>query len=110
MRKVSTNHRSPKLSLNFDKSPSVVGGRQEEFGDKHGMISYWKEMEKEGVKQEIQPMEGGGRRKSQRMSELCGRFEEGGNERSSQPGSGGGREVYRTYLLKSKMIYRIGPV
>ena len=71
MRKVSTNHRSPKLSLNFDKSPSVVGGRQEEFGDKHGMISYWKEME-EGVKQEIQPEEGGWK------------FEEGYKGRSSQ--------------------------
>ena len=28
------------MSIEFDKSPSVIGGRQEHFGDNIGMINY----------------------------------------------------------------------
>ena len=56
MRKVEINHGSPKLSNNFDfdKSPTVVGGRQEQFGDILDMITYWEEIEngEEGRKEE----------------------------------------------------------
>ena len=82
IRKVETKPRSPKLSFKFDKSPSVVGGQREEFGDIKGMILHWKEIEEgeEGVIiLDIQPEEGGRRRRSKRMSELCGRF--GGGRR-----------------------------
>ena len=40
----------------------------------------------EGNKQEVQPEEGGGRRRSKKMSELCERFEEGDEGKSSQAG------------------------
>ena len=38
IRKVGTQPRSLKLSFKFDKSPSVVGGQREVFGDIKGMI------------------------------------------------------------------------
>ena len=85
MRKVGGIHRNPKLSINLDKSPSVVGGGHEQFGDKLDMITYWEDMEEgeEGRKHEVQPEEGGGRRRSKRVSEICERFEEGEEGRSS---------------------------
>ena len=57
------------------------------------MITYWEDMEEgdEGRKHEVQPEEGGGRRRSKRVSELCERFEEGEEGRSSQSGGSDGR-------------------
>ena len=42
MRKAVGSHSSPKLSINFDKSPTVVGGVQEHFGNILDMITYWR--------------------------------------------------------------------
>ena len=110
IRKVGTKPRSQKLSsflFKFDKSPSVVGGQREEFGDIKSMILQWEEMEageEEGGNipyiPDVQPEEGGRRRRSKRMSELCGRFGEEGEEdsSSSQSGSGEGRGEDRCIL------------
>ena len=56
------------------------------------MINYWEEMEEgeEGKKPGVQPGEGGGRRRSKRMSEPCKMFEEGREGRSRQTGGGEG--------------------
>ena len=48
MRKAVGSHSSPKLSINFDKSPTVVGGVQEHFGNILDMITYSEDM-KEGL-------------------------------------------------------------
>ena len=42
MRKAVGSHSSPKLSINFDKSPTVVGGVQEHFVNILDMITYWR--------------------------------------------------------------------
>ena len=108
-RKVGALHGSPKFSnsklannFEFDKSPSVIGGQRELFGDITGMIDHWKEMEGE-EKQSAQQEGGGVRRKSERMSELCGRFEEGEKEQSSQTGGGKGRGESNYISFKNSM-------
>ena len=52
MRKVNGRSRSP----NLERSPSIVGGREERFFDIGKMISQWEEME--GIDQEWKVEEG----------------------------------------------------
>ena len=49
MKKLQQNHRSPKCvsSISLDKTPSVVGGRVEMFGNIADMICQWEGMEEE---------------------------------------------------------------
>ena len=42
-RKAETMLGSPVISIKLDKSPSVVGGRLERFGDIRDMIGYWED-------------------------------------------------------------------
>ena len=75
-RKPVESHGSPDLlnSNSFTKSPMMINGRLEQFGDISKMILKWGEEEEsfsaKGVKGEK-----GGRRRSQRIDELCGQFE-----------------------------------
>ena len=80
MRKLATNDGSPKfaIQIDMDKTPTVLGGREEHFGSITDMILHWEGMEEEEGGGEI-CLEGGGRRKrlSQRIRELSGKFGEG---------------------------------
>ena len=92
MKKVDTDHGSPNLKIHLSRSPRMIGGRVEMFGDITDMISYWEGKER----REEQPTEpGGGRRSSKRIVELCGRFEGDGEELRSHLMSGkeGGRGI-----------------
>ena len=102
IRKVDTSHGSPNLQINLCKSPTMIGGRVEMFGNITDMIGYWEEKEK----YEEQPGEPGGRRrKSRKMSELCGIFEGRRSEQSvittSEEGGEGGGIGERIFLLES---------
>ena len=57
----------------------------------------------DGIIPDIQPEEGGGRRRSKRISELCGRFDEGGEDSNSQSGGGEGRGEKRYSLSYRKL-------
>ena len=71
-RKPVNNHGSPDLlNLEFDKSPTMLNGKLEHFADISKMILRWGE--EEGVISAKE--EQGGRRRSQRIDELCGQFE-----------------------------------
>ena len=59
------------LNIEFDKSPMMLNGRLEQFADISKMILRWGE--EEGVISAKE--EKGGRRRSQRIDELCGHFE-----------------------------------
>ena len=72
MKKVDVYHGSPNFEKLLTKSPTVVNGRVEMFGEMSDMIRYWEE--KEG--REDRPSElSGGRRSSKRISELCEVYE-----------------------------------
>ena len=95
MRKAVNLQRSPVQEINLSRSPILVHGRLEMFGDMNEMVDYWnaKEEEEDGKV----TREGGGKRRSRRIEELCGLFE-GGEEseqsrlpRSTDSGGGEGR-------------------
>ena len=44
MRILVTNPRSPKFTINLDKTPSVLGGKNEHFGSITDMIVHWEGM------------------------------------------------------------------
>ena len=101
---------SPSFSLN--KTPAVVGGRLEQFGNILSMISRWEEMEgKEEEEGRLVEMEKGRwrrNRSSQKISELRRRFEEEGVDedtmeeyQSSQTGvgeEGGGEMIFKSWI------------
>ena len=83
------NNVSPKIAIHIDmdKTPTVLGGREEHFGSITDMIVHWEGMEEGGG--EI-CLEGGGTRKrlSQRICELSGKFGEGSDKtKSNQSGT-----------------------
>ena len=101
MRKATKNHRSPNLEINLSRSPMMINGRVELFGEMSDMIRYWEERERGGE----EPSElGGNRRSSKRIEELCEIYEGGGDsDQYNHPeigGGGGGRGD--TVLLASK--------
>jgi hypothetical protein len=98
MRIVQQSHGSPKfkVQINLDKTPTVVGGRIEHFGSISDMICHWEGMEERETENDGEAAEGGGRKRvSKRISELSGRFEEGGGGGSiSQSGGGDGIDLF----------------
>ena len=84
----------------MDKSPVMVGGKLEEFGEISKMIAHW-----EGQEEKLKNDEGGGgRQKSEMIQELSMVFEGGGKQtKSCRPKSWGGREEGRD-MLHSKQI------
>ena len=87
MRKAVHDHGSPNLEIKLSRSPMLVHGRVELFGDMAVMIDHWNEKEKEeGAQGGKKEKERGGRRRSKRIDELCGIFGEGKElDQISQP-------------------------
>ena len=91
----------PKVIL--DKSPSMLGGRIERFGDISRMIAHWEGQEeclKEGGQE--------GRRKSKMIEELSLVFEGGGESnhtvRPTSMGSEGERgDIFTIFKMSRKM-------
>ena len=65
MRILVTNPRSPKFTINLDKTPIVLGGKKEHFGSISDMIFHWEGMEskedEERVEEDTFGGGGGGR-------------------------------------------------
>ena len=61
MRKLVANHRSPKFTINMDKTLTVVGGKKEHFGSISDMIFHW-----EGMESKEEEGRGGGRRRKRK--------------------------------------------
>ena len=69
MRKVTEVSASP----NLEKTPSLVGGRVERFGDIAKMIDKWEMLEEDDKEWKVEEgIRRGGRRLSRRVSELLG--------------------------------------
>ena len=75
IRKPLRSHTSPNLEIptqvTLDKSPTMIGGRMERFGEIAGMIAHW-EGQEGGTEKEGKE---GGRRKSKVVEELSLKFE-----------------------------------
>ena len=93
MRKVRGVHGSPKLEITLSRSPMMINGKLEMFGELAEMIEYWEEQEEE-EKDKEQRGPSQERRRSRRITELCGIYEGGMNsDQMNQPtvnGGGGG--------------------
>ena len=93
MRKVRGVHGSPKLEITLSRSPMMINGKLEKFGELAEMIEYWEEQEEE-EKDKEQRGPSQERRRSRRITELCGIYEGGMNsDQMNQPtvnGGGGG--------------------
>jgi hypothetical protein len=107
-------------NVRLNKSPSVIGGRVEGFGNITDMIGHWEGQEAEMEKEEKK----GGRRRSKVIEELSLIFEEGdGGGHDSLPGSSGGisnngegrdisisRHSSETKSTKSTSVYKQGNI
>ena len=82
MRNHEQSHGTLKFAIKMDKTPTVVGGKEEQFGSICDMIGHWEGMErKEGKERGKEESTGDGRRRkrlSKGICELTGRFEEEG--------------------------------
>ena len=93
MKKLLGCHRSPKVIIDYDKTPTVINDRVEMFGDIKNMIEHWDSME-ENVKEvemlDKEVVEDGVKHK--RLSEVIQRlsrvFEGEEMARSNTPDSG----------------------
>jgi hypothetical protein len=90
LRKPSRYSRSPNYSgrlpsIAMNRSPAMLNGRLEGFGDISTMILKWEEEEGALDEKEGKVKEGGqgGRRRSQRIYDLCGLFEGGGERQEN---------------------------
>ena len=106
-RKAVDSHGSPdKLSTQcFNKSPMTVNGRLEQFGDSKNMILKWKEEEVS-----ITENSKGGRgvrRRSQRIDELCGLFEPGGDSLQLNLDTDAGRGEGEIKFVQMRRISKI---
>ena len=76
LRKVTTVSASP----NLERTPSVVGGRVEMFGDIGKMVGQWEMLEEDDKEWKVEEgIRRGGRRLRRRISELLRVFGEGGD-------------------------------
>ena len=107
MRKVTNVQKSPNFGkiprVILDKSPSLLGGKVERFGDISGMIAHW-EGQEERMKENSQE----GRRKSKMIEELSLVFEGGGESnhtvRPNSWGSEGGRgDMFTNFKMSRKL-------
>lgn len=95
-------------SITFDKTPTMVGGKLEKFGNIQDMITRWERQDEERC--ESRRGEGGTRRISQRISELSKYYEGEEQSHSDNPGVGGEglgeggpkREEYCSPFLKTR--------
>ena len=87
MEKVQQHHRSPKCVISLDKTPTVVGGKLELFGNITNTISQWEGMEGREVRSgdDHSVDKRGRKRLSKVIRKLTGRFEEGEEEHNRQP-------------------------
>ena len=102
------------IQVILDRSPSIIGGRMEGFGDISNMIEHWEgqeaDLENEGKK--------GGRRRSKVTEELSLKFEEGDTEgHKSRPVSsggrtsgGGGRDKLLSFQVEPTTVYKRGNI
>ena len=75
------------INIEQEKSPSMVYGQVERFGDVRGMVGLWEALERD--EEEWLSKEGrrrGGRKLSRRISELLQNFEGGDKQMDRQPG------------------------
>ena len=89
LRKVRKAHGSPNLEITLSRSPMMVNGKIEMFGELSEMVDYWEEQEEKEKEPRGQRE---GRRRSRNIIELCGIYEEGGmnSDQSSLPAVNGG--------------------
>ena len=87
MEKVQQNHRSPKCVISLDKTPTVVGGNLELFGNITDMISQWEGMEgkEERAVGDYLLDKRSRKRLSKVIRKLSGRFKEKEECHESQP-------------------------
>ena len=101
--KAMCSHGSPDKLNTIDKSPMMINGRLEKFTDISSMIIKWGE--EEGALIEKEKGGKGARRRSQKMSELCSKFESNmeGQDINPDIDVGGRGEGSDTIPLKSKL-------
>jgi hypothetical protein len=108
MGKVQIQPRSPKCAISLDRTPTVVGGKLEHFGNITDMICQWEGMEGEemGAGDHLLNERGRKKRISKVIRQLSGRFEEGVGNHESQPGGrgSGGREEISSITSFSKLF------
>ena len=111
MGKVQIQPRSPKCAISLDRTPTVVGGKLEHFGNITDMIRHWEGMEGEEVGTGDHLLNERGRKKriSKVIRKLSGRFEEGVGNHESQPGgrgSGGREEISSITSFQNYLIWK----
>ena len=108
MGKVQIQPRSLKCAISLGRTPTVVGGKLEHFGNITDMICQWEGMEGEEVGAGDHLLNERGRKKriSKVIRKLSGRFEEGVGNHESQPGGrgSGGREEISSITSFSKLF------
>ena len=84
----------------------MINGRVELFGEMSDMIGYWEQKERGGEEPSEQ---GGSRRRSKRIDELCEIYEGGGDSdqyNHLEIGGGGGGIYYCYQIQKQKGVNR----
>jgi hypothetical protein len=94
MGKVQLRPRSPKCGISLDRTPTLVVGKLELFGNITDMICQWEGMEGEEVRAGDHLLDKRGRKKrmSKVIRKISGRFEEGDGDHKSQTGGKGSGE------------------